>query len=68
MTISSEVRDHLGPHEIEIDSGLYGIMLFAGYGKPLMTNGLFDNKDKALAHAETFGSEAYVVKIGSTNS
>ena len=62
-----ETRAHLGPHEIEIDGPLYGVML-VGNGSPYMTLKVFSDKEKARRHAATFKSVGYVVRISGTNS
>ncbi len=68
MTV--EIRDHLGPHEVEIDTPLYGIMLIGVNRIPVMSLKLFSDKEKAIAHADkTFTTaQAYVVRINSTNA
>lgn len=64
-----EVRSHLGPHEVEIDSPLYGIMLIPTNGmSPVMSLRVFSDKEKALAHAKDFNSQSVVVSLKGTNA
>lgn len=65
-----EVRGHLGPHEVEIENSMYGIMLIPTNGtNPVMSLRVYDSKDKALRHAKEFyNSQAVVVAIKSTNA
>lgn len=65
--MQQEVRKHLGPGEIEIDSPLYGILL-VGNGSALMTGRVYDSRGKAMESLGRFEkTDAYVVRIGSTN-
>lgn len=65
-----EGRAHLGPGEIEIDSTLYGIMLVPQHGsRPIMTNKLYGDKDKALADVKAkWDGFGYVVRINGTHA
>lgn len=65
-----ELREHLGPYEVEIDSPLYGIMLVPDNGmSPVMTINVFGTIAQAKRHAENFkGSRAVVVRLNSTNA
>lgn len=62
-----EERSHLGPHEVEIDTPMYGVMLLGSDGRPIMSNIVYDTIAKAEAQAIDYGGLAYIVRIRGTH-
>jgi hypothetical protein len=62
-----EVRSHLGPHEVELGTDLYGVML-VGSGNPILSNTVYGSKEAALIGAAKYDEFGYVVTIKGTNA